>query len=45
MQWGSYRFVNDLLLIASIVGMAFALYLEHVKGRNLALYVSSSELA
>ena len=32
MQWGSYRFVNDLLLIASIVGMAFALYLEHVKG-------------
>ena len=32
MQWGSYRFVNGLLLIASIVGMAFALYLEHVKG-------------
>lgn len=34
MSWGNYRFINALLLIASIVGMAFALYLEH--GRGLA---------
>lgn len=33
MQW-SYRFVSGLLVIASIVGMAFALYLEHVQGLN-----------
>ena len=33
MQW-SYRFVSGLLVVASIVGMAFALYLEHVQGLN-----------
>lgn len=31
MQW-SYRFVSGVLVLASIVGMSFALYLEHVKG-------------
>ena len=31
MQW-SFRFVSGFLVIASIVGMAFALYLEHVQG-------------
>ncbi len=31
MQW-SYRLVNGLLVLASVIGMAFALYLEHVKG-------------
>lgn len=31
MQW-SYRFVSGLLVLASIVGMTFALYLEHFKG-------------
>ncbi|WP_343681909.1 disulfide bond formation protein B [Acinetobacter baylyi] len=30
MQW-SYRFVSGLLVLASIVGMTFALYLEHFK--------------
>ena len=30
----SYRIVSAVLLLASIVGMAFALYLEHVKGLN-----------
>lgn len=33
MQW-SYRFVSGLLVVASILGMAFALYLEHVQGLN-----------
>ncbi|WP_269913971.1 disulfide bond formation protein B [Acinetobacter sp. HY1485] len=28
----SYRLVSGLVLLASIVGMAFALYLEHFKG-------------
>lgn len=28
----SYRFVSGILVIASIVGMSFALYLEHFKG-------------
>ncbi|MFT4022018.1 MAG: disulfide bond formation protein B [Acinetobacter sp.] len=28
----SYRLINTLLVFASIIGMAFALYLEHVKG-------------
>ena len=28
----SYRLVSGLLVLASIVGMSFALYLEHVKG-------------
>ena len=28
MQW-SYRFVSGVLVLASIIGMAFALYLEH----------------
>jgi protein dithiol:quinone oxidoreductase len=31
MQW-SYRFVSGLLFVASVIGMAFALYLEHVQG-------------
>ncbi|TCB76633.1 disulfide bond formation protein B [Acinetobacter sp. ANC 4173] len=31
MQW-SFRFVSGFLVIASIVGMAFALYLEHFQG-------------
>lgn len=31
MQW-SYRLVSGLLVCASVMGMAFALYLEHVKG-------------
>lgn len=31
MKW-SYRFVSGLLFLASVVGMAFALYLEHVQG-------------
>lgn len=35
MQW-SYRFVSGVLVLASIVGMSFALYLEHVKDLNLA---------
>lgn len=30
----SYRLVNGLLVLASIIGMSFALYLEHVKGLN-----------
>lgn len=28
----SYRMINGLLLLASVVGMSFALYLEHVRG-------------
>ncbi len=32
MQWRSYRFVSGFLFLASVVGMAFALYLEHVQG-------------
>ncbi|MHA3099083.1 disulfide bond formation protein B [Acinetobacter brisouii] len=28
----SYRLVNALLVLISIIGMSFALYLEHVKG-------------
>ncbi len=32
MQWRNYRFINGLLVLTSIVGMSFALYLEHVKG-------------
>lgn len=31
MQW-NYRVVSAVLFIASVIGMAFALYLEHVKG-------------
>ncbi|QIZ62932.1 MULTISPECIES: disulfide bond formation protein B [Acinetobacter] len=31
MQW-SYRFVSGVLFCASVVGMVFALYLEHVQG-------------
>lgn len=31
MQW-SYRFVNGFLFLASVLGMAFALYLEHGQG-------------
>lgn len=30
----SYRLVSGLLFLASVVGMAFALYLEHVQGLN-----------
>lgn len=33
MQWG-YRFVSGVLFLASIAGMAFALYLEHGQGLN-----------
>ncbi|AOA59711.1 disulfide bond formation protein B [Acinetobacter larvae] len=32
MQWRNYRFVSGILFLASVIGMAFALYLEHVKG-------------
>jgi len=32
MQWRSYRFVSGLLVLASVIGMSFALYLEHVQG-------------
>ncbi|WP_445116883.1 disulfide bond formation protein B [Acinetobacter sp. WZC-1] len=32
MQWHNYRFVSGFLLLASVAGMAFALYLEHVQG-------------
>jgi len=31
MRW-NYRIVSALLVLASIVGLSFALYLEHVKG-------------
>lgn len=31
MRW-SYRLVSGLLFIASLIGMSFALYLEHVQG-------------
>ena len=31
MQW-RYRFVSGFLFLASVIGMAFALYLEHVQG-------------
>ncbi|GAB3051269.1 disulfide bond formation protein B [Acinetobacter apis] len=30
----NYRLVNGLLVLASIIGMSFALYLEHWKGLN-----------
>lgn len=32
MQWRRYRFVSGFLFFASVIGMAFALYLEHVQG-------------
>ncbi|OTG85042.1 disulfide bond formation protein B [Acinetobacter sp. ANC 4648] len=32
MQWRNYRFVSGILFLASVVGMAFALYLEHAQG-------------
>ncbi|OTG64258.1 disulfide bond formation protein B [Acinetobacter silvestris] len=32
MQWRNYRFVSGILFLASVVGMAFALYLEHGQG-------------
>ncbi|EPF81759.1 disulfide bond formation protein B [Acinetobacter rudis] len=32
MQWRQYRVVSGFLFLASVIGMAFALYLEHVKG-------------
>src|SRR5690606_22672799 len=35
MQWG-YRFVSGMLFLAAVIGMAFALSLEHVQG--LVLY-------
>ncbi|KAB0628470.1 disulfide bond formation protein B [Acinetobacter gandensis] len=31
MKW-SFRFVNGLLFVASVIGMSFALFLEHVQG-------------
>ncbi len=33
MQW-SYRLVSGLLFVACVIGMSFALYLEHVQGLN-----------
>ena len=30
----SYRMLSGILFLASVVGMAFALYLEHVQGLN-----------
>ena len=32
MQWKNYRVVSGALFIASVIGMAFALYLEHGQG-------------
>lgn len=32
MQWTSFRMISALLFVASMLGMAFALYLEHVQG-------------
>jgi protein dithiol:quinone oxidoreductase len=32
MQWRRYRVVSGFLFLASVIGMAFALYLEHVQG-------------
>ena len=32
MQWRNYRLVSGILFLASVVGMAFALYLEHHQG-------------
>ncbi len=32
MQWNQYRVISGLLFLASVIGMAFALYLEHVQG-------------
>ena len=32
MQWRNYRWVSGILFLASVVGMAFALYLEHHQG-------------
>ena len=32
MQWNSYRVISGFLFLASVIGMAFALYLEHVRG-------------
>lgn len=32
MHWNNYRVISGLLFLASFIGMAFALYLEHVQG-------------
>ena len=32
MLWRNYRFVSGFLFLASVIGMAFALYLEHFQG-------------
>lgn len=32
MHWTSYRAVSGVLFLFSVIGMAFALYLEHVQG-------------
>ena len=32
MQWRSYRIVSGFLFLASVIGMSFALFLEHVQG-------------
>lgn len=32
MQWNQYRVISGLLFLASVIGMAFALYLEHGQG-------------
>lgn len=34
MLWSRYRFVSGVLFLASVFGMAFALYLEHAQGLN-----------
>ena len=32
MQWNNYRVISGLLFLASVIGMAFALYLQHFRG-------------
>lgn len=32
MKWASYRVISGFLFLASVIGMAFALYLEHFQG-------------
>lgn len=32
MQWRNYRFISGFLFLASVIGMSFALFLEHVQG-------------
>lgn len=44
MKW-DYRFVSGALFAASVMGMAFALYLEHVQGLEPCRCVFFSVLA